>query len=150
MAELSLRIEGIPEEKAEKLARLLELLIEKSDSIENLIRLVESLDRLGLTDIARTAEENSDFIFNATSRKEVISLVGNAMMLMYMLSNMNQAMLYEFAERMPKCVETGYKEFKNYPEKGMGLLEMLRIIRSPEFAALLKTMQQVIRCVKSK
>lgn len=150
MAELTVRLEGVPQEKADRIAKLLELLIEKSDVVENLVRLVESLERLGLADVVSAVEENRDFAFNAIARKEVASLLGNAMVLMYMLSKVNQETLYEVAESAPRCIEDGYRELRNSPEKGMGLLEALRIIRSPEIAALLRALHRMLRCIRGK
>ncbi|MEZ0290712.1 MAG: hypothetical protein ABWJ42_06460 [Sulfolobales archaeon] len=148
MAELTIRIEGLSQEKIERISKLLELLAEKSDVIESLVRFFESIERIGLTDMVKTLEEESDFLFNAISRKEFMSLVGNMMMLMYLMSNMNHVLIYELAERTPKCLERGYEEFKKHPEKKLGLLEMLNIIRSPEFASALKALQTAIQCMR--
>jgi len=149
MSTITIKIEGLSPEKSEKLMRLLELLAEKSEVVENMIKILEGISNIGAAELVETLNENTDLVFNLISKKEVIAMLGNLMMLLYLVSNLNHAQIAELAEKTPKCVEKSYEEFKKYPEKKMSLFEMLNIIRSPEFAALLKALMNLLKCMRS-
>jgi len=56
-------------------------------------------------------------MFNLISKKEVMAMLGNLMMLLYLVSNLNHAQIAELTEKTPRCVEKSCKEFKKYPKK---------------------------------
>ncbi|MDM7275852.1 MAG: hypothetical protein P3X22_007065 [Thermoprotei archaeon] len=130
-------------------AILLKELSENADSIISLIEVARMLKESGTLAALSGLLEVSDETFNAAARAELMKAVGNAMMLVYMLSLFNHGILLRAAETTPKCVEAAINEAAK-TDKGLGLLELLRIMRSPEMAAALKSFMAMMRCLKGK
>ena len=93
--------------------------------------------------------EVSDETFNAMARAEVMKAVGNLMMLIYMLSSFDNFMLMRAAESTPRCVDVAVREASKV-EGGLGLLELLRVMRSPEMATALKAFTSLMKCLRSR
>lgn len=132
-----------------KVAMLLKELSENADSIAGLIEVARLLKESGALAGLSGLLEVSDETFNAATRPELMKAVGNAMMLVYMLSLFNHGTLLKAAEKAPVCVEAAVKEIAK-TEKGLGLLELIRTMRSPEMAAALKSFLALMRCLKGR
>ncbi len=130
-----------------KIAILMKELSENADSIISLIEIAKMLKESGALAALSGLLEVSDETFNAIARPELMKATGNAMMLVYMLSLFNHGTLLRAAETTPKCVETAINEAAK-TEKGLGLLEILRIMRSPEMAAALKSFITMMKCLR--
>jgi len=131
----------------EKLERLMAALEENAEALETLLRLVGELKRSGLLDAMLALAEASDELFNAMATQEVAKPLGNAMMLLYLLGNLDQEMLMTAAEKMPKCMEEARKAASD--DKPMSLRELIKTVTSPEFAAALRALKATLACAKS-
>jgi len=132
-----------------KLALLLRELSDNADAILALVELAKKLKESGTTAALSSLLEISDETFNAVARAEVMKALGNMMMLVYMLSQFDNFMLMKAAETTPKCIDTALGEASKV-DKGLGLLELLNLMRSPEMAAALKGFIAMMRCLRGK
>ena len=146
----SISISGLPEDKAEKLAKLLERL---ADNVETLEQLLDTLDKMretgllaGVSALAESFEEG----FNYLMRPELMGAMGNMMMLIYMISRLNHPMIYEMAENTPPCIQKAWEEFKKTPDKKAGFFELLDLMRSPEFYGMMRAMKAMLSCMREK
>lgn len=130
--------------REEKLLKLLDLLEENYEAIETAIKLVAALKRSGMLDAMLEIAERSDEIFNAAVRAELMKSLGNMMMLVYMLGQLDNFKLMMLAESLPKCVEEAEKAAGK--GGGMGIRELLRVMTSPEMAAALRAFQASMKC----
>lgn len=132
-----------------KLALLLRELSENADAILSLIELAKMLKDTGAIAAISGLLEVSDETFNATARAEFMKAVGNLMMLVYMLSLFDNFTLMRAAEITPKCIEVATREASKV-DRGLGLLELLNLMRSPEMAAALKGFIAMMKCMRGK
>jgi uncharacterized protein YjgD (DUF1641 family) len=132
-----------------KLAILMKELSDNADAILSLIEVAKMLKETGTTAALTGLLEVSDETFNAIARAEVMKAVGNLIMPVYMLSMFDNFMLMRAAETTPKCVDVAVKKASKV-ERGLGLLELLSIMRSPEMAAALKAFTPIVRCMRGK
>lgn len=132
-----------------KLIETLTLLTESLDTINNLLLTLKKLDESGLLAFINALIETSDEMFNASATKDVMKMTGNLMMLMYLLSQLDQSMLMKLAQTLPTCINKAQETFEN-TNKGLGTFELLNIMKSPEMAAALKALQQSLACLKKK
>jgi len=141
---------SLPEEKAEKLTKLLERLADSSEAIEDLLTTIDKLKDTGLLAGLKALSESFEEGFNYMIKPELLGSIGNMMMLIYFLSKLDHSKVYEFADKVPECLNKAYEEFKNSEDKKAGLFELIKIMRSPEFFSMLKAMQKVLRCLREK
>ncbi|MEM1928054.1 MAG: hypothetical protein QXS85_04900 [Acidilobaceae archaeon] len=132
-----------------KVALLLRELSENADSIAGMIELARALKESGTTAALLGLLETADETFSAAVRQELMKTLGNTMMLVYMLSQLNHEALLKAAETIPRCTEAAAAEAAK-TEKGLGLLELIKIMRSPEMAAALKAFMTMMKCLKGK
>ena len=144
-----IEISGLSPEKAEKLSRVLEKLADNADALEELLNALSKLRETGmlagLTALAEGFEEG----FNYLMRPELMGSIGNMMMLMYFMSKLDHAMLFETANNLPPCISKAYEELRNAPKKKAGLFELLDLMRSPEFYAMLRAMRSMVKCMQT-
>ncbi|SPC33281.1 conserved protein of unknown function [Candidatus Nitrosocaldus cavascurensis] len=140
---------NIPEEKAEKVIRLLDMLADNSDAIESLLRTLSRLKESGMLAALEGLAEGFDEGFNYMARAEMMAAIGNLMMLLYMLSRIDQPMLFEIAEKLPKGLNLMYEEIKA-PKKKASIMELLALMRSPEIFALMSAMRSMLKSISSK
>jgi uncharacterized protein YjgD (DUF1641 family) len=132
-----------------KLALLLRELSDNADAILSLIEVAKMLKETGTMAALKGLLEVSDETFNAVARAEVMRALGNLMMLVYMLSLFDNFTLMRAAETTPKCVDVAVREASRV-ERGLGLLELLSIMRSPEVATALRAFTSFMKCVRGK
>ncbi|MEM3121474.1 MAG: hypothetical protein QXT78_03790, partial [Candidatus Nitrosocaldus sp.] len=114
-------------------------------AIESLLRTLSRLKESGILAALEGLAEGFDEGFNYMARAELMAAIGNLMMLLYMLSRINQPMLFELAERLPKGLNAMYEEIKA-PRKGKAsILELLTLMRSPEMYALMSAVRSMMR-----
>ncbi len=131
----------------EELEELLNALVESKDALIQLAKLAKKLQESGILSAIEAVVESSDEEFNAIARAEMMGMIGNMMVAMYMLGTINQRILVEISNKAPSCIDTAYEEF-NKEHKKMGILEMVNLMRSPEFAAVLRAMHRMLSCMK--
>lgn len=73
----------IPEDKAEKLTKLLEALADNVDGLESLLRTVSKLNESGILAALEGFAEGFDEGFNYMARPELMSAIGNLMIIIY-------------------------------------------------------------------
>jgi uncharacterized protein YjgD (DUF1641 family) len=129
----------------EKLLKLLDLLEENYEALEALMKLLAAMKRSGLLDALVEVAERGDELFNAIARPEVMKGLGNAMMLFYMISQLDNFKLMAAAEALPKCMEEAEKAAAR--GGGMSIRELLRTMTSPEMAALLRALTAATGCM---
>ncbi len=133
----------------EKIIKLVELLEENYEAISTAIELLAAMKKSGLLDFMLQLAEMGDEIFNAMARPEVMKMVGNMMMLGYMLSQIDQSLLVKAAEKMPVCMNKALEEAAK-TEKGMGIRDLMRAMTSPEMAAMMRLMLASVKCARSQ
>ncbi|MCS6767342.1 MAG: hypothetical protein RMJ59_00530 [Candidatus Nitrosocaldus sp.] len=148
---------NIPEEKADRIIRLLDMLAENSDAIESILRTLTRLKESGILAALEGLAEGFDEGFNYMARAEVMAAIGNLMMLLYMLSRIEQPVLLELAERMPRALSAMYREIKGVEKererrrrKKVSILELLALMRSPEIYTLMSAMRSMMKDTSSK
>ncbi len=141
---------NIPEDKAEKVIRLLDMLADNSDAIESLLKTISRLKESGILAAFEGLAEGFDEGFNYMARAELMSAIGNLMMLLYMISKIDQPMLYEMAEKVPKMVGTMYEGIKASKKRKASIFELISMMRSPEMYALINAVRSMIRDISDK
>ncbi|MCS7140862.1 MAG: hypothetical protein NZ888_01585 [Candidatus Nitrosocaldus sp.] len=147
---------NIPEEKADRIIRLLDMLAENSDAIESILRTLTRLKESGILAALEGLAEGFDEGFNYMARAEVMAAIGNLMMLLYMLSRIEQPVLLELVERMPRALSAMYREIKGVERererrrKKVSILELLALMRSPEIYTLMSAMRSMMKDTSSK
>lgn len=136
-------------EEMERLSSLIKELAENADAIEALIRTAKALKESGFLEAVKTLSEMSDELFSSITKPEMMKALGNAMMLVYMLSQMDHPLLFKAAQSVPACTRAALEEASK-TEKGLSILELMSIMRSPEMAAALKALTASIGCLKKK
>ncbi len=143
-------LESLSDEDVEKIANLIKQLIENLDILIQALNILKQLKESGILDVAtKLIEEGVDKSFNAMARPEAMRPMANLMILFYMFSNLNYEMLFQLAETMPKCMDKAMDEIKK-TERGMGLIELVRLMKSPEMAALLKALLAMSSCMRGR
>ena len=130
-----------------KLTETLTLMVESLDALNNLLTIVKKLDESGTLAFLNALVESSDEMFNAMATKDVMKMTGNLMMIMYLLSQLDQSILMKLAQTLPTCVNKAQETIEK-TDKGLGTFELLNIMKSPEMAAMLKALQNTIACMK--
>jgi uncharacterized protein YjgD (DUF1641 family) len=133
----------------EDLERLVESLVEAKDALTQMARIAAKLKETGMLDVLEAFLDSSAEQFNAIARADIMSMVANMMMAAWILGQIPHAMLVELSNKIPSCTQAAKEEFDK-TDKKLGLMEMLNIVRSPEFAAALKAMQRMLACIKAK
>lgn len=133
----------------EELEEVVGVLVESKDALIQLARIATKLHRSGVLSVLETLVDEAEGEFNAIAKPELMGMVANLMMLGYILGSINQGVILSLMDKLPRCLEEAHKEFNKDHEK-LGLLEMLNLVRSPEFAALLKAMQKALSCLKGR
>ncbi len=145
--DLAYLAERLAETDVRKLADLMATLSQNADGLIALLTLAGELKEKGLLAGMSAVVEAYDELFNAMARPEMMKAMGNMMMLVYMLSQLDHGMLMQLAEAMPRCSKEAMEEMKN-TSKGMGFKELIDFMRSPEMAALLKAAARLSRCMR--
>lgn len=153
--------ENLKEEDAEEVERLLRevdlksvalLLKELSDNAEavaDLIRFAKALRESGTLALLESLVEATDENFNALLRPETMRAVGNLMALFYLLSSFNNLMLMKAAEMTPKCTERAVAE-ASQNMKPLGIIELIKILRSPELGAAVRGLHASLKCFSGR
>lgn len=130
-------------------AMLLKELSDNAESIAELIRLSKTLKESGTLALLESFLESTDENFNALLRPDTMRAVGNLMMLVYLLSSLNNSMLMKAAESVPPCIDKAVDTASNNM-RPIGILEAIRILRSPEVGAALRSLHAALSCLAKR
>jgi uncharacterized protein YjgD (DUF1641 family) len=131
----------------EKLLLLLKTISEKADSLIKAINTIDKLQKSGILPIIDVAAEMMDENFNALARMEIMKPIANLMILFNLLGRLDQEFIMNLSMTLPKCIEKA-KEAFDKTEKGMGTFELVGTMKKPEMAAAIKSLQELLKCVK--
>ncbi len=133
----------------EKMLLLMKTISDNADSLIKMMNTLKKLDESGILPMIDTVAEMMDENFNAIARPEIMKAIGNLMMLVNLLSQLDHGMLMDLSMKLPKCIDKA-KETFDKTEKGMGTFELMGAMKTPEMAATIKAMQELIKCTKGK
>lgn len=128
---------------------VIQLLIQNKDLIKKLLNTFKAIDDAGYLDAIKALAEASESIFLAMNKPEVMGTIGNLMVLLYLINNIDQSVLMDLSVKLPKAINSISQEIKKEPVK-LGFFEMIKIMRSPEFATLLKALQSMMKIITYK
>ena len=141
-------VEKLERVDPEELERLVDELLEAREAIAQLARLARKLQETGLLAALEAMVDASEEEFSAIARPEMMGMISNMMLAAWMLGSIRGDIMFDLANTAPACVEDAYEELAK-PQRKLGIIEMLNIMRSPEFAAALKAMQKMLSCLTS-
>jgi uncharacterized protein YjgD (DUF1641 family) len=133
----------------EAVDRVLLRLAENAEGVEQMIELAGHLQRSGALAGVQAGIEDLDENFSAVMRPELMGMVTNLMMLMGVMSQVSYEPFFDLATRTTPALDEGYRGFQERQEK-LGLRETVALLRSPEVAALMRTMVAVLRAQRGQ
>ncbi len=131
----------------EKMLLLAKAISEKADSILKALETLDRLEKSGILPIIDAVAESMDENFNAIARPPIMKAAANLMILVNLLSQLDQEMLMDLSMSLPKCLEKMKEAFEK-TEKGMGTFELLGAMKTPEMAAMIRALQETSKCLK--
>ena len=96
------------------------------------------MDETGFLDGLEALAKASEQGFVAVNRPEVMGMVGNVMVLLNLIGSLDHATLIGLSQTLPQALNDAMAELKKAPDRKLGLFELLNMMRSPEFSALLR------------
>lgn len=135
------------EEKYEFIDRFIKLLSERPEIVESALEGVEKLMRIlaklndnGILDAIDGFLEEYNSAMNATFRSDLMFMIGNLMSLLYILNKIDYSIIMKFADKIPKALKEATEELEK-EHKSLGTFELLRLMKKPEMAKLIKALQ---------
>jgi uncharacterized protein YjgD (DUF1641 family) len=141
-------VDELSAEERQALNGLLRKVARNAGAIEQVLDTVEHLGESGaLAGLNATLAEFDDN-FNAAMRPEVMSMLGNMMMLMGLLSEVRYEPFFDLAMNAPAAMNDAYPRFKTREEK-LKLREAIELFRSPELASALELLVAIMRAQRN-
>jgi len=140
-------LSSISDEELEKMARMIRKVLDNMDALMEAMEILRLMKENGILDAVARLFGGLEEGFNAMAKPDMMKPMANAMMLLYMLSNVSYETLFDLAETMPRCMGEAMKKMRE-TRKGYGIVQLLRIMRSPEMAALINAMVGLSSCMK--
>ncbi len=107
---MEITIKGIDEkEEKEKIEDIIKILIENKDAIKDIIEIVQKLRESGILSAVSGLLEGFEEGFNSIVKPELMGSIANAMMLVWMIGNLNHPMLFELAQKLPDGLKKSVK-----------------------------------------
>ncbi len=106
------------------------------------------LDRVyesGLLVALSALMENFDEGFNSIAKPDLMAALANIMLLIWMAGNLDHEMLFNAAQTFPEAMRAARQEFEAAEQRKPSLLELLRIMRQPEFYRLLRAISAFLK-----
>lgn len=144
---MEIKIEGIEQDEAKKIGEIFKKIAENKENIEIILDIIEKLKETGLLSAISALAEGAEEGFNSIVKPELMSSIANAMMLVWMIGNVNHPMLFEMAQKIPNAINKSFEEMKKLKEEGKekpSLFKMLKMIKSPEFYYALKLLHSIL------
>jgi uncharacterized protein YjgD (DUF1641 family) len=142
--ERALAIEGLDEQQRADVTRVLARIARSAPAIEQALDALDHLADSGNLAALDGLFEEFDDNFNAVTRPELMGMMANMMMLMGLLSQVRYEPFFDLAMRAPETLNEAYPAFRARTEP-LGLVEMFRMMRSPEMAGALELLAAVAR-----
>lgn len=137
-------MEGLSAQERDDLARVLARIARSAPAIDQALDALDHLADSGNLAALDGLFEEFDDNFSAVTRPELMGMVANLMMLMGVISQVRYEPFFDMAMHAPAAVNEEYPKFRQRT-KPMGLLEMVRMMRSPEMAGTLEMMAAVAK-----
>jgi len=117
-----------------------EILESALSGLEKLLKILAKLNDSGILDAIDGILGEIDSAMNATFRADFMMLLGNIMALLYILNQIDYSILIKFADKLPKAIKAASEELDK-EHKGMGIFELLKVVRKPEITKLIKALE---------
>lgn len=134
-------------EQQQAAQELLEKILERKEAIECLLEHIDRIYESGILVALSALLENFDEGFNSIAKPDLMAALANIMLLIWMAGNLDHEMLFQAAQTFPEAMRAARQEFEATPERKPSILELLRLIRQPEFYRLLRTMQAFLKAL---
>ncbi len=144
---MEIKIEGIGEDEAKKIGEVFKKIAENKENIEIVLDVIEKIKETGLLAAISALSEGAEEGFNSIVKPELMGSIANAMMLVWMIGNINHPMLFEMAQKVPNALNKSFEEIKKIKEEGKekpSLFKILKIIKTPEFYYALKLIHSIL------
>jgi uncharacterized protein YjgD (DUF1641 family) len=130
-----------------KLERLLEKLAERSDALEQFAELIGKLHDSGILAAIEGLLEEFDESFNALTRPEPMTMLGNLMMLLGALGRVRYEPFFRGALYAAPALNEKLSQLLER-QKPLGLWEAWTLLRRPEVAAALEALVTLLQTLK--
>ncbi len=130
----------------EALDRLLAKLAQHQEAIEQLLAVIGRLQRTGLLAAVEGLLEEFDEMFSAATRREFMTLMANLMMIAGALGQVRYETLFRLAMYAAQAANEKLAQPRTRP---LGLMEMWRMLRSPEMAQALEVMLAALQALRA-
>ncbi len=137
------------EEKQQQALALLDKILEKQEAIEDVLEYIEKVHESGILAALETLVGEFDEGFNAISRPDLMASIANMMLLVWMVGNLDHEMLFNMAQKLPVAMQTAREEFERTAHEKPSIWEMIRLLKSPEFYRLLKSLHAALQVLKN-
>ncbi len=117
---------------------------QSSDGLFQALDLVDSLADSGTLAALNAIFEDFDENFSALTRPDLMGMVANLMMVMGVLSQLKYEPFFNLAMHTAPDLNKAYDDSHDRPEK-MSMREMMGMMRSPEFASAMRTLDVVLK-----
>jgi uncharacterized protein YjgD (DUF1641 family) len=117
---------------------------QSSDGLFQALDLVDSLADSGTLAALNAIFEDFDENFSALTRPDLMGMVANLMMVMGVLSQLKYEPFFNLAMHTAPDLNKAYDNSHDRPEK-MSMREMMGMMRSPEFASAMRTLDVVLK-----
>jgi|UPI0003B5610A Uncharacterized conserved protein len=146
---MEITIKGIDEKEKEKIEDIIKTLIENKDAIKDIIEIVQKLQESGILSAVSGLLEGFEEGFNSIVKPEIMGSVANAMMLVWLIGNLNHQLLFELAQKLPEGMKKATEEFSQAQKEKPSIFKMLKLMKSPEFYAAIKSLHTMIRYISN-
>jgi len=109
-----------------------------------LLRMIAKLNDEGILDVINKAIEDEKII---KMKDNVPILINFILSLSEALTKIDQKIIAEYIEKLPKALNSALVELKK-EQKGIGFWELMNIAKKPEFAALIKSLEALLKNLK--
>lgn len=137
-------IEELSPQERDDLGRVLARIARSAPAIDQALDALDHLADSGNLAALDGLFEEFDDNFSAVTRPELMGMVANLMMIMGVLSQVRYEPFFDLAMHAPATLNEQYPKFRERT-KPMGLLEMVRLMRSPEMAGALEMLAAVAK-----
>lgn len=137
---MEVKITGVDEKDAEAIKEVIDKIAQNKDAIVQLLDVVEKLKETGALTAISALAEGFEEGFNAVVKPELMGSIANIMMMVWLIGNIDHTILFELAQKAPEGINKSWEEFQKTKEEGEkpSLLKILKMMRSPEFFAVMK------------
>lgn len=137
-------LEGLSEREREDLRRVFGRIARSAPALEQALDALDHFADSGNLAALDAIFEEFDDNFNAITRPDLMGMLGNLMMVLGLISEVRYEPFFDLAMRAPETLNEAYPTFRART-RPMGLLEMVRLMRSPEMAGALELLAALVK-----